>query len=526
MSALSEAPCHEGVLHAGTAPEAEHAARAWVLAVAIGGSGLAFLVGSVVNVALPALQRDLVASVAEVQWVLNAYLLALGALILIGGSAGDRLGLRRVFVAGLVVFAAASVGCGLAPSTGWLIAARGVQGVGAALLVPTSLALVSAVYPKGEARGRAIGTWAGFSALTTALGPVVGGWLVDAVSWRWVFFLVLPPALLTLALALWRVPEAAPEAGDDEPLDLLGAGLAAAGFGVSVYGLVAAGERGWADAVVLGSLVIGLALLGAFVWHEGRAEAPMMPLDLFRSPSFSGANGMTLLLYFALNGVLFFLPFNLIQVQGYSATAAGAAFLPFSLTMGLLSRWSGGLAERWSARRLLVLGPLVTAVGFGLLALPGVGGSYWTTFFPPMLVLGLGMTLAVAPLTNTVMSAVDDEHVGTASGVNNAAARIAALLAIAIFGAVALGTFNGALDSRLGEADVSVRSEVALEPFRTNLTGAEVPDDLPEAERRVVERVVGASFVEAFRWTAALAALAAVLSALVAGATIRPERAV
>ncbi|MEM1116066.1 MAG: MFS transporter [Bacteroidota bacterium] len=523
MADLIDAPCHDGVLRAGACPEAEVPPSApWVLAVAVGGSGLAFLVGSVVNVALPALQRDLGASVAEVQWVLNAYLLALGALILVGGAAGDRLGRRRVFVAGLVGFTVASLACGLAPTTGWLVAARAAQGVAAAFLVPTSLALVSAVYPKGEARGRAIGTWAGFSALTTALGPVAGGWLVDAFSWRWVFFLVLPPALLTLGLALWRVPASRPEAADG-PLDLPGAALAASGFGVAVYGLVAAGESGWGDPVVLGCVAGGLALLGAFVWRQARAEAPMMPLDLFRSRAFSGANGMTLLLYFALNGVLFFLPFNLIQVQGYSAAAAGAAFLPFSLAMGGLSRWSGGWAERWGARRLLVAGPLVTAVGFALLALPGVGGSYWTTFFPPMLVLGVGMTLAVAPLTNTVMSAVDDAHAGTASGVNNAAARIAALLAVAVFGVVALGTFNAALDDRLGAEDASPRTEAALEPFRTNLTGAEVPASLSEAERRVVERVVGAAFVEAFRWTAGLATLAAVLSALVAGTTIRPD---
>ena len=498
---------------------ADAASGRWVLAASVGGSGLAFLVGSVVNVALPALQRDLGASVAGVQWVLNGYLLTLGSLLLVGGSVGDRVGRRRTFVAGLVGFAVASLGCGLAPTTGWLVAARAAQGAGAALLVPTSLALVSATFPKGEARGRAIGTWAGFSALTTALGPVLGGWLVDSLSWRWVFFLVLPPALLTLAVAVWKVPES--EAGEAEgPLDAGGAALATAGFGAAVWGLVASSERGWTDGFVLAGLVGGALLLVAFLWREARAPAPMLPLGLFRSASFSGANVMTLLLYFALNGVLFFLPFNLIQVQGYSATAAGAAFLPFSLTMGALSRFAGGWAERWGARRALVAGPLVAAVGLGLLALPGVGGSYWATFFPPMLVLGLGMTIAVAPLTNTVMSAVDDEHAGTASGVNNAAARIAALLAIAVFGVVALGVFNGALDRRLADG-APPGAEAALGPFREDLTGASLPPGLDGERRQRLDALVDGAFVEAFRWTAGLAAAAAALSALVAGATIR-----
>jgi EmrB/QacA subfamily drug resistance transporter len=520
VPAHDQAPCHEGVLRGGgDAPGAGEAGR-WVLAAAVGGSGLAFLVGSVVNVALPALQRDLGASVGGVQWVLNGYLLTLGSLLLVGGSVGDRVGRRRTFAAGLAVFAAASLGCGLAPTTGWLVAARAVQGVGAALLVPTSLALVSAAFPKGEARGRAIGTWAGFSALTTALGPVAGGWLVDALSWRWVFFLVLPPALLTLAVAVWKVPESEGEA--DGPLDVTGAALAAAGFGVAVWGLVAAGERGWTDGLVLAALAAGLALLAVFLWHEGRTAAPMMPLGLFQSRAFSGANGMTLLLYFALNGVLFFLPFNLIQVQGYSATAAGAAFLPFSLTMGALSRFAGGWAERWGTRRALVAGPLLAAVGLALLARPGVGGSYWTTFFPPMLVLGLGMTVAVAPLTNAVMSAVDDAHAGTASGVNNAAARIAALLAVAVFGVVALGAFNAALDDRLADG-APPGAEAALIPFREDLTGAELPPDLDDDRRQRLDALVDESFVEAFRWTAGLAAAAAALSALVAGLTIRDD---
>lgn len=528
MPATDQAPCHEAAVRAapppGGAADLDDAGRRWVLAAAVGGSSLAFIVGSVVNVALPALQRDLGASVAEVQWVLNAYLLLLGSLLLVGGAVGDRVGRRRTFLAGVAVFGAATAACGLAPTVGWLVAARAVQGLGAALLVPTSLALVSAAFPEGEARGRAIGTWAGFSALTTALGPVLGGWLVDALSWRWVFFAVVPLAAATFALGVRRVPESRPS-GEEGALDWPGGALAALGFGAAVWGLVAAGERGWGSAAVWAGLVGGAALLAAFVWWEGRAAAPLVPLGLFRSAAFSGANAMTLLLYFGLNGVLFFLPFNLIQVQGYSATAAGAAFLPFSLTMGLLSRRVGGLAERWGARRVIVAGALVAALGMALLAVPGarggpLGGSYWATFFPPMLVLGIGMTLAVAPLTAVVMNAADDAHGGAASGVNNAAARVAALLAIAVLGVVALGVFGGALDERLVGAPPGAAEAVA--PFRADLTGAQLPDGLGGAERARLEAVVGGAFVTAFRWVAGIAAAAAALSALVAGLTIPP----
>ncbi len=470
-----------------TPPLPDATTKRWVLTATIGGSSLAFIVGSVVNVALPAIQRGLGARVAEMQWVLNAYLLLLGALILVGGSAGDRFGRRRLFVLGTAIFTAASVGCGLAPSVEWLVGMRAVQGLGAALLVPNSLALISATFD-GQERGKAIGTWAGFSALTTAFGPVLGGWLVDARSWRWVFFVVVPVALVTLGIALWKVP-----------------------------------ERTWGDALVLGTFFGGIALLAAFVQWEARAREPLVPLGLFRSPTFSGANAMTLLLYFALNGVLFFLPFNLIQVQGYSATAAGAAFLPFSLVMGGLSRWAGGLIERFGARLPLVAGPLVAGGGLALLGLPGVGGSYWTTFFPPMLVLGIGMTIAVAPLTTVVMSDAGGGHAGTASGVNNAAARIAGLLAIAVLGVVALGVFNGALDRRLEAGGLPAGVEHALEPFRSDMTGASLGDEVQGERREQVQALVNDAFVVSFRWVAGISAAFAFLSAAVAAFTIDPS---
>jgi EmrB/QacA subfamily drug resistance transporter len=305
-----------------------------VLTTTILGSALAFIDGSVVNVALPAIQSDLAAPIEGAQWVVNGYMLMLGALTLTGGAAADRFGRRRVFTIGVAVFTAASIACGLAPSSGALIAARLVQGVGGALLVPSSLAIISSAFSE-EIRGKAIGTWAGFSALTTATGPILGGVLVDALSWRAIFFINVPLAAVTLAIAFVHVPESRDDA--DAPLDWRGGLLATVALAALTYGLTAASQRGWGDAFVIASFAATALALTAFLWWEARAAAPMLPLGLFQSPLFAGANLLTLLLYFALSGAFFFLPFNLIHVQGYSATLAGAAFLPSTLIMGSLS---------------------------------------------------------------------------------------------------------------------------------------------------------------------------------------------
>jgi len=523
MISLTRAPCDEGVIRsaADTAGYAERA-RPWVLATTILGSSMAFIDSSVVNVALPAIQADLMITVWGAQWVANAYMLMLGALILVGGSAGDRFGRRRVFALGIAIFTAASVACGLAPNIGALVAARAVQGIGGALLVPGSLAIISAAFPADE-RGKAIGTWAGFSALTTAAGPVLGGWLVDAMSWRAIFFINVPIALLTLTLAFRHVP-GSHDTFDGRVVDWAGGFLVTLGLAGLAYGLTAAPDSGWTDPLVLGSIIGGVLIIALFVRHEAATPSPIMPLELFRSVVFSGANAMTLLLYFALGGVMFFLPFNLIQIQGYSATLAGAAFLPFTLIMGGMSLWSGGLVGRYGARKPLTIGPIIAAGGFALFAVPGSDASYWTTFFPAMAVLGLGMAVSVAPLTTTVMGAVEEQHAGTASGINNAVSRVAGMLAIALLGALATGVFSSALDARVARLQVPAEIRVALDAEAPKLAEAKVPPQVVGEQRRALEEELNEAFVQSFRVVMLVAAGLALTSALCAFLTVGPHR--
>jgi len=517
---LTRTACDEGVIRGSARATAGCAQRnkPWVLAATILGSSMAFIDGSVVSVALPALQADLNTSVRGAQWIVNAYMLTLGALTLVGGAAGDRYGRRRIFALGIVVFTAASIACGLAPNVLTLIAARTLQGIGGALMVPESLAIISDAFPQKE-RGRAIGTWAGFSALTTALGPVLGGWLVDVSSWRMIFFVNVPLGALALAIAFWRVPESrdreAPPA-----VDWHGGILATAGLGALTFGLTNASDMGWSSSLVIDPIAASVLLLAAFVWWEKRTPAPMMPLQLFTSPQFSGANAVTLLLYFAVGGALFFVPFNLIGVQGYSATAAGAAFLPFTLIMGVLSRWSGALIERYGARAPLTVGPVIVAAGLALCAVPGIGEPYWTGFFPAMSLLGLGMAVSVAPLTTTVMESAGERYSGVASGINNATARVAGMLAVALLGAIAVSAFRGDLDARLAAAQVSPPMRAALRAETSKLAAARVPGVRDENERQQLTRALHESFVRSFRLVMLLTSGTALLSAVCGWLTI------
>ena len=483
----------------------------WILAATILGSSMVFIDGTVVNVALPALQSNLNATVVDVQWVVEAYALFLAALLLTGGSLGDHFGRRRIYVIGVFLFALASVWCGLAPNIKQLIIARAAQGIGGALLVPGSLAIISNSFSEEE-RGRAIGTWSGFTAITAAVGPVLGGWLIENVSWRAVFFINVPFALVVLLLVFLHVPESRDE--ESRGLDWLGATLATISLGGIVFGLIESSRLGFSHSLIIAALSVGIVTLVLFLVVEARKQHPMLPLTLFRSRNFSGANLLTLFLYTALSGALFFLPLNLIQVQGYTTTAAGAALLPFILLMFLLSRWSGGLIKRYGAKLPLVIGPIIVAVGFGLFMLPGVGGSYWLTFFPAVVVLGLGMAISVAPLTTTVMSSVKENRAGVASGINNAVSRTAGLLAVAVFGLVMLQGFNTSLDERLRALQVTPQVKQALEQQRMRLADAEPPAALDEATKAKLREAIEQSFVTGFRRVAFGSALLAVLSAV------------
>ena len=523
MSNIVKQPCDEGVIR--SAPEGTPCSRAvgsWILAATILGSSMAFIDGTVVNVALPVLQVELNATVVDVQWVVEAYALMLASLLLVGGSMGDRFGRRRIFATGVTIFAVASVWCGLAASADELIIARGAQGVGGALLVPGSLAILSASFSQ-EQRGRAIGTWSGFTAITAAMGPVLGGWLVDGFSWRWIFFINVPVAVVVLGILFSRVPETRDEA-QPVSLDWWGALLVTVGLGAIVYGLIESANLGIDHPLVIGSVVGGAAGLLLFVLVESRTLAPMMPLTLFRSRTFTGANVAALLLYSALGGALFFVPFNLILVQGYSATAAGGAFLPLILIIFLLSRWAGGLVHRYGARLPLMIGPAIAAGGYILLARPEIGGSYWTTFFPAVTVLGLGMAISVAPLTTTVMNAVEVRHSGIASGINNAASRTAGLLSIAILGILILAAFNRELDDQMASLDLPAEARQVLDDQRTRLAAAEVRPGLSPDVTAALEQAIALSFVKGFRLVMFIAASLALGSAFAAGLTIKREK--
>jgi len=494
----------------------------WVLAATILASSMAFIDGTVVNVALPFLQTDLNATAIGIQWVVEAYSLFLSALLLVGGSLGDLYGRRLIFNIGVVIFALASAACGLAANIEQLIVARAVQGIGGALLVPGSLALISASFKEKE-RGKAIGTWSGFSAMTTAIGPVLGGWMVENISWRAVFFLNLPLAAAVLVISIAKVPESHDKQHSGS-LDWVGALLATIGLGGVVYGLIESPRVGFANPIVLLSLIGGAVALVLFVVNEARTKNPMVPLGLFRNRDFAGANLLTLFLYAALSGMMFFFTLNLIQIQGYSATAAGAALLPFIVIMFTLSRWSGGLVDRFGARLPLTIGPIIVAIGLSLFTVPFVSGNYWTSFFPAVVVLGLGMAISVAPLTTTVMSAVGEEQAGVASGINNAVSRTAGLLAIAVFGVMILNAFSGSLASRLNEIPVDERLRHSVYEQRVKLAGLEVPADADPGAREQLKGAVAASFVHGFRVIMFTSAGLAVASAACAWLFIRKSR--
>ena len=475
-------------------------ARPFVLAATILASAMTFIDGSIVTIALPALQSDLGAAFASLQWIVNAYALFLGGLILVGGAAGDRLGRRRIFTIGLVVFAIASLACAISPGVAWLIVARSVQGIGAALLVPQSLAIIAAAFPR-DVRGRAIGMWAGASAIATAFGPPLGGLLIDAIGWRSVFWINLPLAAVALWLTVTHVPESRDQAANGA-IDWVGGLLAIVSFGALTAGLTVLVEPGHTMLLPLALIVLGSIGLLALVHTELSMSNPLVPVSLFASRDFTAANLMTFLLYGALSAVLFLLPFDLIERRGLSAIEVGLTLLPLGVTIGVASRFAGAWADRFGPRRPLALGSaLVAAAAAGFAA--GNEG-YETGVLVPVLVMSLGMAIVVTPLTTVVMNSAPDAQAGAASGVNNAASRLAGLFAVAIVGAVASITFSGSFDAAaLAEA---------APPF-----GQLPPRTAPDWP------VLEEAFLRAYGVAMTIAAACALLAAFIAGFLVSPE---
>lgn len=494
-----------------TIPASSKTARL-VLFATILGSSMAFLDGTVVNLALPTLQHFFHANVLDAQWVVESYALTLASLLLVGGSMGDRYGRRTIYIYGVALFALSSAACGAATNIGWLIGARALQGVGAALLVPGSLALITATFPENE-RGRAIGTWSGFSAITAAIGPVLGGWLIQHLSWRWVFFLNVPVAIAVVALCV-NIPETHDQKADGH-VDWLGAVLTTFGLGSVVYALIewpSGGHR----ATLIALTIAGVCALIAFVYVEEHAHTPMLPFRLFRSRNFAGANLLTLFVYAPLGTLFFFTPLDLIQIQHYSTTQAGGAFSPFIITMLVLSRWAGRLVDRYGPRLPLTVGPFITCIGFVLFALEPQDGSYWTSFLPAVLVMSLGMAITVAPLTTTVMNAVPKSNAGVASGINNAVSRLASLISIAVFGALVVALFTVALNRELASLALSPNILAQIEANRLQLAAINVSDSR-------AMHAVSVAFIYAYRSVLWVGAAVLFLGACVGWLMIVPD---
>jgi EmrB/QacA subfamily drug resistance transporter len=504
-------PSSSGAAHAAGRRASAHGAGRWVLAASIIGSAMAFIDGSVVSIALPILQTDFGVSVSSAQWVVEAYALFLSSLLLVGGALADRFGRRRLFVFGVWVFAAASLACGLSPSAEALIASRAIQGVGAALLVPASLAMLGAAFPEEE-RGRAVGVWSAGTSIAMAIGPAMGGWLVQAISWRSVFFVNLPLAAAVIWIAQRRVPES--RNAESGPLDLMGAVLATSGLALLVFGLIEAPTAGWASPRAWAPLAAGIVGLGAFVAVEVRQEHPMVPIGFFRKTTFTAANLLTFFLYAALAVLFFFLPFVLIQARGYSPAGAGASVLPLVLIVSAGSRFAGTVADRIGPRLPLTIGPAVTAAGFVLFVVLPAEGSYVATVLPGLAVVGVGLAITIAPLTTTILNCVEQDEQGAASGINNAVARVAGLLAVAVLGIAVTGAFNRGLDRRLDAALVSPGTRESFAPERSRLGAAQPPKDASPAEKQAIHEGIAEGLEDAFR---VIGVLGAALSILAAG---------
>lgn len=507
-----------------TGPSLADGSGRWVLAAAILAAGMIFIDNTALNVALPAVQTALDASGAQLLWIMNAYLVMLAAFMLMGGSMGDKLGRKKVFMAGIGLFLLGMLAAGAAGDVHFLIAARVVQGIGAAFLIPGSLSLITANFDSSR-RGRAIGTWAAATAAITVVGPIIGGLLAEAGLWRGVFLINLPLGLTALVVLRYKVPESR-DVDRPRQIDYTGALLAAIGLTSLTYGFLEAPASGFMSPRVSAALTIGAVCLLSFVFVEQRSEHPMLPLGLFRSRTFSGANLITLFLYGSLSVSIFFLPLNMVQIQGYSPTLAGLTFLPFAVMLTLLSRWAGAMADRIGSRPLIIVGTIITAGGLLQISTIGVTGGpadFWSTFFPGILLFGLGLGITVTPLTTTVMGALDTKYAGTASGINNAVSRTAGVFATAIIGSLALMAFTGALEGRAGGLALSdsVRVDVLAEAGK--LGDASVPGSVPPSLTDSVDGAYQDSFIDAFRTVIYISTGLVLVSTLIAATMLEPR---
>lgn len=480
---------------------------------------MVFLDSTVVNVALPAIQTDLAAPLSGLQWIVDAYALFLASLLLVGGSLGDIYGRRVLYIIGLAVFTLSSLVCGLAPNLNVLIAARAVQGVGGALLVPGSLAMIQAVIARNDT-SRAIGMWTGLSGVATAFGPFLGGYLIHAISWRTIFFLNVPLALAAVWITWRHVPENRnPDASRN--LDWVGAMATITGLGGLSFGLIEGPERGWTSPLVLASLVVGVAGIAFFPFWEHRAAHPIVPLRLFRIRNFTGSNLVTLGVYFTFYGALFFFVINLQQGWGYTPLEAGVALLPITLLLMLLSPRMGALMSRTGARLPMSVGPLVIGIGFAMLLTAGRSASYVVNFLPAIIVLGLGMSIFITPLTATVMGSVPSSDVGTASGVNNGVSRVASVLAIAVLGVVFAARFQGDLSTALSHLPIPATARQALVAHADRLTDDPIPTRLSPEQRAAVHNAIQDAYLSSFYWVMGTCAVLCLLCAGISWVTIR-----
>jgi EmrB/QacA subfamily drug resistance transporter len=505
-------------------PAATPRQKRLTLIACITGSAVVFIDGTVVNVALPAIREDMNAGLAAQQWVVEGYLLTLGSLILIGGSLSDLFGRRRVFALGTALFGITSLMCALAPTEGVLVAARIAQGAAGALLVPSTLATIMVVFPEEE-RGRAIGTWTAWSGISTVVGPLAGGILVDAASWRWVFAIGLIPIAITLYLVLRELPAWVDRRPEEHPhVDWMGAALCALGLAGPVFALIEQPAHGWDDPIVSVPLIGGIALLLLFVWHEHRTPHPMMPLGMFRRRNFAVGNLATLFIYGGLSSAMFFIVLFLQETAGYSALEAGLGMLPSTLILFFLSGRVGALADRLGPRLFMAGGPIVSGLGLMLLLPVDADADYFTEIFPAVMLFGLGLALMVAPLTATVLGDADQEHAGVASGINNAVARVAGLLAIAVVGAVISAQFVSEVDERLSARSLSPTAREAVDDGKARVLTTETAQDAPPPERRPLRDAFEDASVSAFRVGMGVTGGLMIAGGLVSAAGIRNPR--